>query len=155
MSLGRSGVLYDGNFSPVNGISAMRPRRKKSPIRSVSEAIHRPCGLTRKSKTPTPRVRVGFHVIGRAFSGFSAARPCRDTAPGPAASPLNGLFCQRGWPPTYTTESVISTPVWVSPPVLSIHDGTMPEPTLLVSNRAELSQAAPTPPYAPVVTITK
>ena len=51
------------------------------PVSSVSLAIHRPCEVASRSKTPTPRVRPGFHLNGMPLAGSSAAMPERSTAP--------------------------------------------------------------------------
>ena len=97
-------------------MNAIRPWTSP-PILVVSLPTHRPAGVAYIAWAPTPRARPGFHDSGRPLTGSRAAMPSRDTAPGPAWSPWNGLFCQRMWPPTYTALPVTATPYVVSPPV--------------------------------------
>ena len=84
---------------PASGISAMRPCCFP-PIVVVSLPTHSPWPVAKSAWAPTPRVRPGFHDSGRPLTGSRAAMPVAGTAPGPAWSPWNGLFCQRMWPPT-------------------------------------------------------
>ena len=65
----------------------MRPWNSLLPMRSVSLPTQSPVGVPSMSNTPAPRVRPGFHEMGRPLAGSRAAMPDRATAPAPAASP--------------------------------------------------------------------
>ena len=84
---------------PASGMKATRPCCSP-PIRVVSLPTQRPWLVANSAWAPTPRVRPGFHDSGSPLTGSRAAMPSRATAPGPAWSPWNGLFCQRMCPPT-------------------------------------------------------
>ena len=80
---------------PASGKNAIRARYWKPAMRSVSLPTHRPAKWRRSRRRRRPRVRPGFQDSGRPLIGSSAAMPGRSTAPGPGASPANGLLSHR------------------------------------------------------------
>ena len=61
----------------------------------LSSATQRPAGVSTKSLTAWPRLRVGFHAVTAPVLAKRPPMPDRAAAPGPALSQPFGLLSQR------------------------------------------------------------